>query len=611
MRDKNSGKMIFTLRSHYKISMEKLAKGICSITSLSRFESCERIPDKLLLDALLQRLGKSSDKLEAIMTVADYRLFVHREKIEECIITEDYKTAKELLSEYEKKHKAKEPVHMQYILKMKAILCELEERDIENSRRYIEEAIRVSMPEGEKSAIENALLSKSEIQLILMKIYYNDSEEEDEETLVLLKQLNHYVRCHYTDEEELVKIYAKIIRVEAKILLRKENYEKAVEVCESALALLRNNGVLLDFDEILSMLIEGLEHTKDQSRKLQKMKKWETVLSGLYKEYEILRPKGSMKLLMENSQCEIFLLNEIIKKGRKAKGLSQEALSEGICTPENLSAIESGRRAPNIKNYGKILEKLGVYKGYYNSFLSDEKFDAQEYRRECNKLMYFKKYEQVDPLLQKIEKVVNTSIPINHQYLLFNQTMLQYYKKELSETEALNNAISALNLTMEYNDGNFRTDSSPSQEEAKILNFIGIIYNFLGEKETAVKLYKKVLQSYEASKVPVKEHYVGNSLIMGNLCMLLEEINEIEESMEVAVKGIKQDLRCGRITMLPVFLTNQACCLEKKKEQDKKVCKQYFEQAFYLSAIVNNDYFKNTIKKHYLAHYGDAEEIID
>lgn len=611
MRDKNSGKMIFTLRSHYKISMEKLAKGICSITSLSRFESCERIPDKLLLDALLQRLGKSSDKLEAIMTVADYKLFVHREKIEECIILGDYKTAKDLLGEYAKKHKAKEPVHMQYILKIKAILSELEEKDIEKSKRYIEEAIRVSMPEGEKSAIENALLSKSEIQLILMKLYYNDPEEEDEEALALLKQLDQYVKCHYTDEEELVKIYAKIIRIEAKILLRKENYEKAVEVCESALELLRNNGVLLDFDEILLLMIEGLEHVKDQYPKLQKMKKWQTVLSGLYREYEIFRLDGGMQLLMENSQCEIFLLNEIIKKGRKAKGLSQEALSEGICTPENLSAIESGRRAPNIKNYGKLLEKLNVYKGYYNSFLSDERFDAQEYRRECNKLMYFKKYDQVDPYLQKIEKVINTDIPINHQYLLFNRTMMQYYRKELSGMEALDKAITALNLTMEYNNGNFRTDSSPSQEEAKILNFIGIIYNFMGEKDTAAKLYKKVLQSYEASKVPVKGHYVGNSLIMGNLCMLLEELNEIEESMEIAEKGIKQDLTCGRITMLPVFLTNQACCLEKKVEKDKETCKKYFEQAFYLSAIVNNEYFKNTIKKHYLAYYGDIEELID
>lgn len=611
MRDKNSGKMIFTLRSHYKISMEKLAKGICSITSLSRFESCERIPDKLLLDALLQRLGKSSDKLEAIMTVADYKLFVHREKIEECIILGDYKTAKDLLGEYAKKHKAKEPVHMQYILKIKAILSELEAKDIEKSKRYIEEAIRVSMPEGEKSAIENALLSKSEIQLILMKLYYNDSEEEDEEALALLKQLDQYVKCHYTDEEELVKIYAKIIRIEAKILLRKENYEKAVEVCESALELLRNNGVLLDFDEILLLMIEGLVHVKDQYPKLQKMKKWQTVLSGLYREYEILRPGGGMQLLMENSQCEIFLLNEIIKKGRKAKGLSQEALSEGICTPENLSAIESGRRAPNIKNYGKLLEKLKVHKGYYNSYLSDEKFDIQEYRRECNRLMYLKKYIDVEPYLKKIEEAIDISIPVNFQYISFNQTMLQYYRKEITEEEALNKAVNALELTMEYNNGDFRTDSSPSQEEAKILNFIGIIYSYLDKKEIAVKLYHKVLQSYEASKVLAKGHYIGKSLVMGNLCMFLEEIDKVEESMEIAEKGIRQALICGRITMLPVFLTNQACCLEKKNGSNKKVCKQYLEQAFYLSAIVKNDYFKNTIRKHYLAHYGDIEEIID
>lgn len=611
MRDKDSGKMIFTLRSHFKISMDKLAKGICSTTSLSRFESGERIPDKLLLDALLQRLGKSSDKLEAIMTVADYKLFVHREKIEECIITEDYKTAKKLLEEYAKKCKAKEPVHTQYIMKIKAILCELDEKDIQKSKEYIEKAIRISMPEGEKSAIENALLSRSEIQLILMKFYYDDSKEKDEEALDILERLDYYVKRHYTDEEELVKIYAKIIRIEARILLRKERYEKAVKVGEAALELLRNNGVLLDFDEILSIMIEGLEHIKDRQQELQRMKKWERILSGLYKEYEIIRPKGGMKLLMENSQCEIFLLNEIIKKGRKAKGLSQEALSEGICTPENLSAIESGRRVPNIKNYGKLLEKLGLHKGYYNSYLSDEKFDIQELRRECNRLMYFKKYEEVEPFLKKIEETVDKSIPVNHQYLLFNRTMLQYNKKELSEEEALDNAVNALELTMQYNNGDFRTDSSPSQEEAKILNFIGIIYNFLGEKETAVKLYKKVLQSYEASKVSEKGHYIGKSLIMGNLCMLLEEIDEIEESMEIAEKGIRQALKCGRITMLPVFLTNQAYCLEKKQEENKEICKKYLEQAFYLSVIVKNDYFKNTIKKHYLANYEDSEELVD
>jgi len=611
MKDKSSGKMIFILRMHHKISLEKLAKGLCSIASLSRFEACERIPDKLLLDAILQRLGKSSDKLETIMTVADHKLFMHREKIEKCVITKDYEAAKVLLEEYAKGRKANEPVHKQYILKMKAVLCELHDKDVEKSKEYIEEAIRVSMPEGEENAIENALLSKTEIELILTKLYFYDAGEKDKEALEILDKLEYYVRFHYTDEEELVKIYAKIVRVKAKILLEKQMYEKEVEVCDTALNMLGKNGVLMDFNEILIMMIEGLEHVENQTQKLRKMKKWETTLSELYKEYEVPLPEGIMGLFTENSQCEILLINEIIKKERKARKMSQEELSEGICTPENLSAIESGRRAPNLKNFGMLLEKLGIYKGYYNSFLSDENFEIQELRRECNRLMYCKQYEEAAPILEEIRKLIDIRIPVNRQYVLFNRTMLRYLKKKLSEEKALEKAVRALTLTFEYNDGNFRIDSSPSQEEVKILNFIGIMYNRLNEKERAVKLYRKVLQSYEASKVSAKGHYIGSSLIMANLSMLLEEMGEVKESMEIAENGIRQDLRCGRMTMLPVFLTNQVSCLEKEGEKNKKACKKYLEQAFYISDIAKNEHFKATVEQYYTEQYGNNEKIID
>ncbi len=64
MRQNDIGKIIFTLRKHYNISQEMLCSGLCSDATLSRIELGERIPDKFLLDALLQRLGKSPDKLD-------------------------------------------------------------------------------------------------------------------------------------------------------------------------------------------------------------------------------------------------------------------------------------------------------------------------------------------------------------------------------------------------------------------------------------------------------------------------------------------------------------------------------------------------------------------
>lgn len=603
MKSTNSGKIITSLRIDGKISLKMLSKGLCSIATLSRIESCERIPDKLLLDAIFQRLGKSSDKLEVILTDSDHKLYLHRQQIEESIIEGNYKEAKELLDEYANKNEAKEVVHKQYIWKMKAVLCELDDKDIEKSREYTENAIRTTMAEGAEDALENALLSKTEIQLILMKIYYCNSREEYEKILHMLERLNEYVRQHYTDEEETAKIYAKIVRVEAKILLKAGMYKKAAEICNVALELLGKNDLLLDFYEILVMFIKSLKCTDQEPDKLRKMEKWECTLKELYEEYEIQLPKGSMGLLTENSQCEMLLLSEILKKERNAKGWSQEQLSVDICTPETISAIENGRRAPTLKNYDKLVKRLNITKEFYNSFLSTEKFEINELRRECNRLMYLKKYDEAELLLNKIEKLIDITIPVNEQYIVFNQALVQYNKKEISKEDALDEAIYALELTFEYNDGNFAADSNLSQEEVKILNFIGIIYKHLNELEKAINIYKKVLKGYENSKVSVKGHYFGNSLIMTNLCTALEEIGDIKESIEISDKGIKQELECGRATMLPVFLTNKVSCLEKEGKENKKACMKYLQQAFYIADIINNEYYKSTTEEYYVKKY--------
>ncbi len=272
MRDRNIGKIIYTLRTCNNVSQEKLARGLCSVPALSRIEACERIPDKLLLDALMQRLGKSPDKLESIVSAGGYELYLYREKIQSHIVDGNYEEAKIVLGKYAEKKEAEEKVNKQYILKIRAALSELADKDVEKSRKYIEEAIRITMPEGGLAALENSLLSISEIQLLLMEISHYKSND-DEEVWNVLNQLNHYVKVHYTDEEELVKIYVKIARAEARILLERKRYDKAVEICESALDLLGKNGVLLNFQEILALMIEGLVHLDDQ-KKLHKMQKW-------------------------------------------------------------------------------------------------------------------------------------------------------------------------------------------------------------------------------------------------------------------------------------------------------------------------------------------------
>lgn len=607
MRNENSGKIITALRVQDDISLRKLAKGLCSLPTLSRIESCERIPDKLLLDTLLQRLGKASDKLEAIMGIPDYQVYLRREQIEEYIISGEYEEAKKLIDKYLTRREANTTVHRQYILKIKAILSELEDHDMEKSKEYIDMAIKMTMPEGVEEALKEALLSKSEIQLILMKIYHCNSKEDYYKALDILDKLDSYVKKHYTDEEELAKIYAKIVLVGAKILLDLKMYEKAVEICEYAVELLRKNDVLTDLYKILVMLIEGLEHIDGRSDELRKLKKWETTLRELFIEYDIQLSEGSIGLLVENRQCEILLIDEIIRRERKAQGLSQEELCENICTPENLSAVENGKRAPTIKNYDKLVGKLGLSKDYYISILYTEIFEVQELRRECNRLTYLKKYEEAERVLNKIEKMIDLHVPVNAQYIMFNKALLQYRRNKITKERALKRAIRALDKTIKYNDGDFKIGFGLSQEEVKILNFIGIIYRRMGQIEKTVEIYKKALQSYESSKVTTKKHYFSSSLLMSSLCMDLEEMDEIYESMEISEKGIKLALECGRATMIPSFLANKACCLEKAGKENEKACMKYLQQAFYINDIIKNEYNKSATEKYYFKCYGEID----
>lgn len=75
------GIMLFGLREKEGISQKNLARGILSVTELSRVESGNRGIDRLHLEALFQRIGKSLDKLELAMSMDEYHLFALRHDI--------------------------------------------------------------------------------------------------------------------------------------------------------------------------------------------------------------------------------------------------------------------------------------------------------------------------------------------------------------------------------------------------------------------------------------------------------------------------------------------------------------------------------------------------
>nr|WP_297873834.1 helix-turn-helix transcriptional regulator [uncultured Blautia sp.] len=55
----------------------------------------------------------------------------------------------------------------------------------------------------------------------------------------------------------------------------------------------------------------------------------------------------------------LYYIGEVIKRTRESLGMTQEELSEGICTTETLSRIETGKRTPNRANFKALMERMG------------------------------------------------------------------------------------------------------------------------------------------------------------------------------------------------------------------------------------------------------------
>lgn len=116
MNQKMIGNLINYERTKKKISMQKLCDGVCSFSTLKRAESGERLPDYFILERIIERLGKSVNKLEFLQDQEAYEICYLRMVIEEYLEEEEYEEAERALIYYEGQTGLKSELHQQYSL---------------------------------------------------------------------------------------------------------------------------------------------------------------------------------------------------------------------------------------------------------------------------------------------------------------------------------------------------------------------------------------------------------------------------------------------------------------------------------------------------------------
>lgn len=601
MTNQKIGEILYALRMQRGLGQEELCRGLCSKAALSRYELGERTPDRLLLNALIQRLGKSADKMATILFMEEYEYLLWKKRVLLAVGQGNMKRLERLLHEPQALGiRVNEVLQRQFYYQMQAILADRAERNLEKSIELQKMAVELTLPGLRFDRMHQFLISIEEMQLILSLAEQMKRGGQKEDACALLLGIADYAQSHYSDKEAQVKIYPKAVKLAAPLLFEQKRYMECALLCQRAIDLLRWQGVLYD----LAALMEVYLHCCREGAGGEEEKRYEKQLAALkevYREYGIdVYQTENMALCYSNQ--EIYLVDEVIKMSRMDHSLSQEILSEGICTPETLSRIESGKRAPNARNFHALMEKLDVDQDYYNGKLDTDDFLLLEKKRELERAIALKNWTEARNLLEEIKTKLDLGRPFNKQMLEMDENIILYGEKKISTAVFLEACEKVLGCA---GDGWKEEDfwkQFLTNYKINILNNIAAIYRLEKQQEKSVFIWEHILSKLEQSKVELADRYVSSMLVIGNLSLCYGEIGRLQDCIKMCEKGIYLCFCTGKGVRIAQLICTKAEVLYKFNK--KETCRSYLRQAYYLSDLMSTNkittYIKNFCNQHYL-----------
>lgn len=380
-------------------------------------------------------------------------------------------------------------------------------------------------------------------------------------------------------------------------------------MCEEALELLRDNDLIQCMPSLFELLLTVYEST-GQQEKWERINCWKETLEQVYAHFGL---SASMidKLYFNSCTSQYYLIGEIIREERRAQGMSQEELMEGIYQePATLSRVENGQM-PDRKKLRQLMEKLGMSGWRYAGAVATEDYRVLEMNAEIEQLLCRHENEKAVWMAEQMKKQVDLSVPENRQRVEGLELESQLRRGELKPEEACSKAKELLQLTYHK-----KTERVPFRNEVRLLNDMCNYLWRVGRKEEAISEYQKVLERFERSRVQTRYHFLSEGLILDNMSFYMSHAGRMEETGKWSEKIAVQGLLNGKINTFHYVFNNLICVEEDKAEKQtgrpvdftseetdmlrgdvRKKCLQYVKWAIHITDIFKQHVMKTRFMK--------------
>lgn len=269
------GLFVHAAREAKGYTMEEISRGICSLSTLNRIETGERVVDYYMIELLLERMKVSTTEYEFVLDNDDYDEYMQREEIRSLMKQKELEAAEEKIRLYEKKHGKKE-LHQQFLYLQKGYLEKYKNKVGKNSiRELFYQAICVTSPEYQQIIEQRGILSDTELFCLIEMIEcIEDSLEREKEQ----ERLYEYFQWCLSREKLYPIPYRQAMSYYAECLYENSNYEHCINICNEVLKELYGTSKLENRQKLFELRARAREETgfKEEDEKKQCLKDYLT-----------------------------------------------------------------------------------------------------------------------------------------------------------------------------------------------------------------------------------------------------------------------------------------------------------------------------------------------
>lgn len=616
------GKLIFELRVQRNLSEEAVSNGLCSISEFRRIEAGEKLANKTLLDALLGRMGCASDNFSIILEKEQYELYHLRNQIQKAYLAKETEKLQRAMEQLKSKIGKEKGCNYQFYCKMRFLMGEYFHHTVDEMEKILIPIIQITIPQFALDKVLEFSLCEEEILLCCLLAAMYLKYKKKEKAKMLLEDLQISVEKSKWDIEEKVRVYPHIVILLFQVYDIWFENEKWLLIAQKASDLLAETGKIYLMEPLLESYQRGMEEKiQRRQRKFTILEKpiYQQISRGLESIQELKQEYGFSYerkeiLLSSGEYNEIYLLPEIILDYRIRAKKSQIELGEALGVEwETISRYENGKNKPNRKNYALLSKEIGLPYNKYFMHLPIESYIVYEKIRQVERFLFRKEFILAEQLFLEIEPKIAKERAENRQYCIRTKAFLDFSFGRITLKEKLQQLEIAIQSTFpDYNAKNkyFLRHHIPRRYEVILLNNIATCYEKLGERETVIRILQAVLEAYRESEVK-EEYYISNILlIIINYTECLGKQGDYKTALEEIENILKMELQFGKGSNLPYLIYAKGWNIlkiegSKITEEKRNACMKYYQQAYWISGLMNDFITQQNIEQIYEKDFGE------